>query len=265
MKGAKIPARRNGIGLKITVSIFLVLSLTTLVIVALGGKEEISSVVLRLTELLNNYGKAGQAIFLVVLLLASLTGIIPLSLLAIVSGALYGLLKGFILSAIGINLGALIAFLLSRYAYRSNIDDWESRHLSIQHLDQEIAVRGWIFVLLLRLSPVAPYSLASYAFGLTRISMGAYMLGSIGATPALLAYVYTGSISGLALMTLTGNNTSLNPFQLSALILGFIATITGVLYFVYIAKKGLKSAEIIVGESKNQKARKVQSVKHNKR
>jgi len=249
MKGTKIQERRNGSWLKIIVLIFLALSLTILGVVALGGKEEVSSFVLRLTELLNSYGKTGQAIFLVVLFLASLTGIIPLSLLAIVSGALYGLLKGFLLSAVGINFGALIAFLLSRYAYRSNIDDWESRHLSIQHLDKEIATRGWIFVLLLRLSPVTPYSLASYAFGLTRISTGAYLLGSIGATPALLAYVYTGSISGLALMTLTGNNKHLNSVQLSSLILGFIATIAGVLYFSHIARKGLNSAEIIVDES----------------
>jgi hypothetical protein len=80
--------------------------------------------------------------------------------------------------------------------------------------------------------------------------MGAYMLGSIGATPALLAYVYTGSISGMALMTLTGNNTQLNPVQFSTLILGFIATVAGVLYFAHIANKGLKSTELIMGESK---------------
>ena len=223
--------------------------MTVIGMAALGGKQEIFSVVLRLTEQLNSYGTTGQAIFLAILFLASLTGIIPLSLLAIVSGALYGLLKGFLLSAVGINFGALIAFLLSRYAYRSNIDDWESRHLSIQHLDKEIAARGWIFVLLLRLSPVAPYSLASYAFGLTRISMGAYLLGSIGATPALLAYVYTGSISGMALMTLTGNNATLNPYQFTTLILGFIATVAGALYFAHIARKGLKSTEISTGES----------------
>jgi uncharacterized membrane protein YdjX (TVP38/TMEM64 family) len=243
MKGSEIQARQSGPWLKVIVLVFLALSLTIIGIAALGGKEELFSVVLRLTELINSYGTTGQAIFLVVFFLASLTGIIPLSLLAIVSGALYGLLTGFLISAIGINFGALIAFLLSRYAYRSNIDDWESRHLSIQHLDKEIAVRGWIFVLLLRLSPIAPYSLASYAFGLTRISMGAYMLGSIGATPALLAYVYTGSLSGMALMTLTGNNMKLNSFQLTTLIAGFIATVAGFLYFAHIARKGLQGYE----------------------
>jgi uncharacterized membrane protein YdjX (TVP38/TMEM64 family) len=243
MKGSEPQKRRSSPWLKIMVLIFLALSLTILAITGLGGKEEVFSVVLRLTELLNSYGRTGQAIFLAVFFLASLTGIIPLSLLAILSGALYGLLEGFLLSAAGINFGALIAFLLSRYAYRINIDDWESRHLSIQHLDKEIAKRGWIFVLLLRLSPIAPYSLASYAFGLTRISMGAFMLGSIGATPALLAYVYTGSLSGMALMTLTGNNMELNSLQLTSLIVGFIATVAGVCYFANIARKGLKEYE----------------------
>ncbi|MEI6334306.1 MAG: VTT domain-containing protein [Methylococcaceae bacterium] len=243
MNGAKTQTQQFGSWLKVLVLLFLALSLIIMGIAGLGGKEEIFSVVLRLTELLNSHETTGQAIFLGALFLASLTGVIPLSLLAVVSGALYGLLNGFILSAIGVNFGALIAFLLSRYAYRSNIDDWESRHLSIRHLDREIALRGWIFVLLLRLSPIAPYSIASYAFGLTRISTGAYMLGSIGATPALLAYVYTGSLSGMALMTLSGNNTPLNSFQLSSLILGFIATITCAFYFAHIARKGLKEYE----------------------
>jgi uncharacterized membrane protein YdjX (TVP38/TMEM64 family) len=240
MKKPEAQIQRSGRWLKAIVLVFFTLSLAIIGLAVLGGKEEIFSVVLRLTERLNSYGVTGQAIFLGVFFLASLTGIIPLSLLAIASGALYGLLEGFLVSAIGVNIGALIAFLLSRYAYRSNIDDWESRHLSIQHLDKEIALRGWIFVLLLRLSPVAPYSLASYAFGLTRISMGAYMLGSIGATPALLAYVYTGSLSGLALLTLAGNNVELNPVQLTMLIVGFIATVASVFYFMHIARKGLQ-------------------------
>ena len=240
MKSRKIQARQKGRWLKFIVLLFLALSLVIFGIAGFGGKEEIFSLVLRLTEQLNGYGRTGQAIFLGIFFLASLTGIIPLSLLAIVSGAIFGLLKGFLLSAIGVNAGALIAFLLSRYAFRSNIDDWESRHLSIQHLDKEVALRGWLFVFLLRLSPIAPYSLASYAFGLTRISTGAYMLGSIGATPALLAYVYTGSLSGMALMTLAGNNMKLNYFQLSTLIIGFIATVASVCYFSYIARKSLQ-------------------------
>jgi len=47
----------------------------------------------------------------------------------------------------------------------------------------------------------------------------------------------------MALMTLTGNNVELNPFQLTMLILGFIATVAGVFYFAHIARKGLQSYE----------------------
>ncbi|OAI18083.1 hypothetical protein A1507_10070 [Methylomonas koyamae] len=230
-------------GLKIVVSIFLLTSVAILGFIILGGKQQISTVVLQLAELLTRYGTEGQLVFLLVFFVASLTGIIPLSLLAVASGGLYGLWKGFLLSTLGTSFGALMAFLLSRYAYRSNIDEWENQHLSIRHLDQEIARRGWIFVLLLRLSPVAPFSLASYAFGLTKISLMAYMLGSIGATPALLAYVYTGSISGTALMALTGNGGELNQAQLITLVLGFLATVAGVVYFAHIAKRGLAGLE----------------------
>ncbi|MDD5632989.1 MAG: hypothetical protein PHI13_13310, partial [Methylococcales bacterium] len=61
MKSKKIKARRNSLWLKIIVLIFMALSMTILGVIALGGKEEISTLVLRLTELLKNYGAAGQA------------------------------------------------------------------------------------------------------------------------------------------------------------------------------------------------------------
>ena len=69
------------------------------------------------------------------------------------------------------------------------------------------------------------------------------MLGSIGATPALLAYVYTGSLSGMALMSLTGNNIELNSIQLTTIIVGFIATVAGLCYFANIARKAVVSQQ----------------------
>jgi uncharacterized membrane protein YdjX (TVP38/TMEM64 family) len=49
---------------------------------------------------------------------------------------------------------------------------------------------------LTRLSPVFPFALLNYAFGLTRVSLRDYVLASwIGMMPGTVLYVYLGSIA----------------------------------------------------------------------
>ena len=43
-------------------------------------------------------------------------------------------------------------------------------------IDRAVASEGWKIVLLTRLSPVFPYTLLNYAFGLTRVKLGHYVL-----------------------------------------------------------------------------------------
>ena len=50
---------------------------------------------------------------------------------------------------------------------------------------------------MLRLIPVIPHSLANYALGLTRVTLGAYALGSLlGQLPLTIAYVDFGAAGG---------------------------------------------------------------------
>ena len=56
---------------------------------------------------------------------------------------------------------------------------------------------GWRAVTVLRLIPVMPHSLTNYALGLTRLSLGAYALGSLlGQLPMTIAYVEFGAAGG---------------------------------------------------------------------
>ena len=92
-----------------------------------------------------------------------------------------------------------------------------------------------------RLSPFAPFSMASYAFSMTRISFGAYLVGTIGALPALFAFVYKGSISSIALNALLLGQLELNEIQIAVVAVGFVATIAVSLLFVRIARRALIS------------------------
>src|SRR5260370_29111326 len=61
-------------------------------------------------------------------------------------------------------------------------------------LDPAVAAGGFKIVLLTRLSPLFPFTLLNYAFGLTKVRFRDYVLASwIGMLPGTVMYVYLGS------------------------------------------------------------------------
>jgi uncharacterized membrane protein YdjX (TVP38/TMEM64 family) len=114
---------------------------------------------------------------------------IPRTLLAIVAGLLFGVGWGIAWAASGSAAGAIAGFLVARYINSGLID---LRRLG--PVVGQVEAGGWRAVAVLRLIPVIPHSVANYALGLTRLSLGAYTLGSLlGQLPMTIAYVYLGA------------------------------------------------------------------------
>ena len=66
-------------------------------------------------------------------------------------------------------------------------------------LDTAVAEGGFKIVLLTRLSPLLPFFLLNYAYGLTKVQLRDYVLASwIGMLPGTLLYIYIGSTVGSA-------------------------------------------------------------------
>lgn len=62
-------------------------------------------------------------------------------------------------------------------------------------LDTAIAKEGFKVILLLRLSPIFPFALSNYLYGVTSVDFFEYMMGTlIGFFPGTLAYVYGGTV-----------------------------------------------------------------------
>jgi uncharacterized membrane protein YdjX (TVP38/TMEM64 family) len=126
--------------------------------------------------------------FLAVHIAASLL-FIPRTLLAIVAGLLFGMGWGIVMAASGSVAGAMAGFLLARYVNSGLID---LRRLG--SIVGRVERGGWRGVAVLRLIPVIPHSVANYALGLTRLSLGAYTFGSLlGQLPMTIAYVDLGA------------------------------------------------------------------------
>ena len=163
---------------------------------------------------------------------------LPGSILTLGAGALFGVVKGSILVSISATLGATAAFLVGRYLAR----DWVAKKIEgnskFSAIDQAVAREGWKIVGLVRLSPVFPFSLLNYAFGLTRVSLRDYMLASwIGMMPGTVMYVYIGSLAHAGAQQTT-------PLQWALRGLGLVATIAVTLVLTRIAKKALAKKSI---------------------
>jgi len=167
-------------------------------------------------------GEIGLLIFAVAQILVAISGILPAALLGIAAGAIYGLMTGFIIAAFSTLAGALLAFLLARSLLRDSVERMLARRPRLRDLDRLVAQDGWRIVCLLRVSPVMPFSAASYALGLSGIGMRDYMLGTLASLPALLGYVFLGT---LADASLSAWSTGAGTLHWVLLAIGALATV----------------------------------------
>jgi uncharacterized membrane protein YdjX (TVP38/TMEM64 family) len=174
---------------------------------------------------------------------------IPGSLLTLGGGAIYGVFWGSIYVFIAATLGATLAFLLGRYVAQ----DWVSKKIrgnaSFKAISAAVARDGFKIVLLTRLSPIFPFNLLNYAFGVTQVSLKDYILGSVGMLPGTILYVYLGSLAG-DLTTISTQQTLTVEAQIAqwvVRILGLIATIAVTVYITRIAKNAL--AQSVSGDT----------------
>ena len=190
---------------------------------------------------IQNLGTIGAIAFIPIYIIATIS-LIPGSILTLGAGVVFGVMWGSIYVLIGAILGETLAFLLGRYLARDWITQKIKGNQKFTALDRALNREGLKIILLTRLSPIFPFSLLNYAFGVTGISLKDYFLGSIGMIPMTITYVYLGSLAG-DLVTI-GNATNLaNPqLQWTLRMVGLIATIAATFYLTRIARQALEES-----------------------
>ncbi|MFV1964834.1 MAG: TVP38/TMEM64 family protein [Pirellulaceae bacterium] len=118
----------------------------------------------------------------------------PGSILTLGAGFLFGVVRGTIAVSIGSILGATAAFLIGRTLLRGWIEQRIAAYPRFRAMDWAVGEQGFKIVLLTRLSPVFPFNLLNYAFGLTHVRLWQYVLASwLGMFPGTVMFVYLGS------------------------------------------------------------------------
>ena len=104
---------------------------------------------------------------------------------------------GLVVVSISATLGATAAFLVGRYVARGWVERTIATDPRFRAIDLAVEHEGWKIVGLLRLSPVVPFNLLNYAFGVTRVRLRDYVVASwAGMLPGTVLYVYLGSLAG---------------------------------------------------------------------
>jgi uncharacterized membrane protein YdjX (TVP38/TMEM64 family) len=107
-------------------------------------------------------------------------------------------------------------------------------------IDDAVAREGWKIVGLTRLSPVFPFNLLNYAYGLTRVSLRDYFFASwIGMMPGTIMYVYIGSLAG-EVAKLGSEGRTRTSAEWALYIVGLIATIVVTVFITRIARTALR-------------------------
>ena len=182
-------------------------------------------------------GPWGLALFALLYVTATVF-FLPGSILTVGAGVVFGLVRGFVIVSISATLGATAAFLVGRYLARGWIAGKIEGHPKFKAIDEAVAREGWKIVALLRLSPVVPFNVLNYAFGITRVSLRDYVLASwIGMMPGTLLYVYLGSIAGD--LAGAGGRASRTPAEWAFYAVGLVATIAVTVFVTRLARRAL--------------------------
>ena len=187
---------------------------------------------------ISDLGPWGPLFFILLYIFATvlfIPGLIP----TMAAGVLFGVPQGTVLVSISSISGATMAFLIGRYLARDWVAGKIRENQKFEAIDVAVAQEGWKIVGLTRLSPVFPFNLLNYAFGLTQVSLKDYVLASwVGMLPGTVMYVYIGFLAG-DLATLGSGERSRTPAEWALLVVGLMATVVLTLYITRIAQRAL--------------------------
>jgi len=185
-------------------------------------------------------GITGIFIFIAVYAAATVL-LAPGAILTIGGGFAFGLWKGFLAVSAGATLGAALAFLVARFIARDKIETIAKRNDKFRQIDTAIGRQGVKLIFLLRLSPVIPFNLSNYFYGLTSAKFWPYVLASwIGMMPGTFLYVYIGTAGKAAVSAAAGGETIKHGWQYWTFMgVGLAATVVVTIWVTKIARDAL--------------------------
>jgi uncharacterized membrane protein YdjX (TVP38/TMEM64 family) len=146
-----------------------------------------------LRSMIEPFGSLAPLIFIGIYTIATLF-FLPGTPITIASGILFGKFLGTFYTIIGATLGATLAFLVTKFLGEEFVEDiLKGKFKKLYSYDKKIEENGFLTVLILRLLPLFPFNGLNFAFGLTKVKLKDYILGTaLGIIPGTFVLAYLG-------------------------------------------------------------------------
>jgi uncharacterized membrane protein YdjX (TVP38/TMEM64 family) len=172
---------------KIIIFVVLIIAAIVLLTRLIEGSFSLAE----LKEIINSFGPWVPFVLLIIIIVTSSVGfvfMIPVALSALV----LNIYVAFLISILGLTIGAAISFFLARGIGRDYVERKFIRKIKVlKRYDEHLRNRGFLTICFLRLIMLIPYELINIAAGLSRIGFLQYISGTlVGIIPGTMLTIY---------------------------------------------------------------------------
>ncbi len=145
-------------------------------------------------EYILSFGIWAPIISFLLMIFQSVAAPLPAFLITFSNAALFGWVKGAILSWSSAMVGAAICYFIAKFLGRSVVEKLTSK-FALKSVDDFFEKYGNYAILIARLLPFISFDIVSYAAGLTSMSFWSFLWATgVGQLPATLIYSYVGEM-----------------------------------------------------------------------
>jgi uncharacterized membrane protein YdjX (TVP38/TMEM64 family) len=213
---------------KLLIAAIVVMLITVFYLLGLGRFLTLESLKANreaLTEFYQNNRFIMAVSFIGIYILQTALSLPGAAVLSLAAGAVFGAGMGTLYVNIGATIGATLAFLVARYLFHDVMQNKFGTRL--ETINKELEMRGFNYLLFLRLVPVFPFFLINLGAGLTRMSLRTFIIGTmVGIIPGSFVF----SNAGASLATITSMGDVASPRVLGSFALLGLFALVPVLY-----------------------------------
>jgi len=228
--------------LKILIIVLITLGATTLLLLFFIPGSPLEDALLDFLEWLESLPKWQGILMLTFVETVCTVLILPATPLNLASGFLFGVWWGSLISVSSTDIASVISFFIGRYVARGWAEKEIEKRPKFKAVDAAVEKQGMWIIILVRFSPVFPFGLCNYLFGLTKVSFIKYWIATtIGLLPYTVAYTYLGSLMR-QLTDIFNDDSTDSTQQIIFLSIGGGATLMTIVVVAWITRRALKSA-----------------------
>ena len=189
---------------------------------------------------ISNLGEWAPVFFVMLYIVAALT-LVPASFFLTVSaGAMFGVWRGSLLVFIGASLGASLVYVIASPLAGSRWMQRVTRDRRVDALRTAVAGEGVNIMVLLRLSPITPYSIVNYALALSGVRFSDFVAALPGMIPVIIMSTYYGKVVGDVAALAAGVSPPRGPEYYALLVVGLIVTIVSTILITRASRRAIE-------------------------